>query len=201
MNFSRCVRSASALGEERIVQWSNPETKETTMPRLAFIAIGALALLAACPAGAHEYRKGDLTIVHPWARPTADGASMGAAYLSIKNAGAAPDKLVSAASPVAEKVELHESREENGVMTMRPVEGGIEIAPGASQELKPGGYHIMLIGLKKRLQEDQTIPLTLTLANAGPIDVEAKVEKRAPAGATAAPMRAPDMKGMDHSMH
>jgi len=171
------------------------------MPRLVSTAIGALALLAAYSANAHDYSKGDLTILHPWARPTAEGASMGAAYLSIKNAGAAADKLVSASSPVAEKVELHETREENGVMKMRPVEGGLEIAPSASQELKPGGRHIMLIGLKKRLQEGEMVPLTLTLAKAGAIDVEAKVEKREPASATAAPMHGHDMKGMDHSMH
>lgn len=171
------------------------------MPRFAFIAIGALALLAASPAGAHEYRKGDLTIFHPWARPTAEGSAMGAAYLSIKNAGAAPDKLVSAASPVAKKAELHETREENGVMKMRTVEGGIEIAPGAAQELKPGGYHIMLVGLNKRLQEGEMVPLTLTLAKAGAIEVKIKVEKREPDSATAAPMHGHEMKGMDHSMH
>jgi periplasmic copper chaperone A len=171
------------------------------MPRLALIAIAALALFAAYPAHAHEYRIGDLTIGHPWARPTAEGASLGAAYLSIKNAGAAPDKLMSAASSVAEKVELHESREESGVMKMRPVEGGIEIAPGATKELKPGGYHIMLIGLKKRLQEGETVPLTLTLAKAGSVDMEIKVEKTAPASATSAPMHDHDMKSMDRSMH
>ncbi|MFZ1110663.1 MAG: copper chaperone PCu(A)C [Rhodomicrobium sp.] len=169
------------------------------MPRLVFIAIGAFALMAAYPAAAHEYRKGDLTIFHPWARPTAEGAATGAAYLSIKNGGAAPDKLVSAASPAAEKVELHETREENGVMKMRALEGGIDIEPGASQELKPGGAHIMLIGLKKRLQEGQTIPLTLMLDKAGPIEVEIKVEKREPA--SAAPKHDHDMKGMDRSMH
>ncbi len=171
------------------------------MPKLVFIMAGAIALLAAHAADAHEYRKGDLTIVHPWARPTAEGAAAAAVYLVIKNAGPDADKLVSVASPAATKTELHETRDENGVMKMRAVEGGIEIAPGASQALKPGGYHIMLIGLKKRLQEGEMIPLTLTLAKAGAVDVEVKVEKREPESATAAPSEMHGMKGMDHSMH
>ncbi len=171
------------------------------MPKITSIAAGALALFAACAAYAHQYQKGDLTIFHPWARPTAEGAPAGAAYLSISNGGQEADRLIAAASPAAEKTELHETRDDNGVMKMRPVEGGIEIKPGTSVELKPGGYHIMLIGLKKRLQENEMVPLTLTLAKAGPIDVQVKVEKGQPASATAAPMHDHDMKGMDHSMH
>jgi periplasmic copper chaperone A len=171
------------------------------MQKLSLAAAGALALFAVSAAAAHDYRKGDLTIGHPWARPTPEGATVGAAYLSIGNGGKEADRLVSAASPAAEKTELHQTSDEGGVMKMRPVEGGIEIEPGATKELKPGGYHVMLIGLKKRLQEGETIPLTLTLAKAGSIDVEVKVEKTTPASATSAPMHDHDMKGMDRSAH
>jgi hypothetical protein len=169
------------------------------MPKIASMAAGALALFAACAAHAHQYQKGDLTIFHPWARPTAESATLGAAYLSINNDGQEADRLVSAASPAAAKAELHETRDENGVMKMRAVEGGIEIKPGSSVELRPGGYHIMLFGLKKPLQENEMVPLTLTLEKAGPIEVKVKVEKNQPASATAAPMHDHDMK--DHSMH
>lgn len=145
------------------------------MPKLVFIMAGAIALLAAHAADAHEYRKGDLTIVHPWARPTAEGAAAAAVYLVIKNAGPDADKLVSVASPAATKTELHETRDENGVMKMRAVEGGIEIAPGASQALKPGGYHIMLIGLTHPLKAGDSFPVTLKFHDAGAVQVQSHV--------------------------
>jgi periplasmic copper chaperone A len=168
------------------------------MPKLLLALAASVALFAAQAVQARDYKQGGLTISHPWARPTAEGVSLGAAYFSIANSGAEADTLVSAASPASEKTELHETSEENGVMKMRAVAGGIEIKPGATQELKPGGYHVMLIGLTKRLQEGEMVPLTLTFAKAGAIGVEAKVEKKT-AGAGAAP--AHDMKGMNHSAH
>jgi periplasmic copper chaperone A len=168
------------------------------MTKLGILAAGALSLLAAGAVSAHEYKMGDLLIGHPWARPTAEGAKLGAAYLSIENKGKDADKLVSAESPAAEKAELHESREVNGVMTMRAVTGGIEIKPGALVELKPGGYHIMLISLRRQLREGDTIPLTLTLAKAGPVSVEIKVEKTGGASAQATPAHNHDMSHMDH---
>ncbi len=171
------------------------------MTKLAILAAGALSLLAIGAVSAHEYEKGDLLIGHPWARPTAEGAKLGAAYLSIENKGKDADKFVSAESPVAEKAELHESREVDGVMTMRPVEGGIEIEPGSKVELKPGGYHIMLFGLKKQLREGEMVPLTVMLAKAGAIDVEIKVEKTGAASAQATPAHDHDMSHMDHMKH
>jgi copper(I)-binding protein len=175
--------------------------REMTMTRLTFIAAGAFALFAVSAAQSHSYRLGDLTINHPWARPTAEGAKNGAVYLSIKNGGKDADKIVSVESPVAGKTGIHETLDENGVMKMRPVQDGVEIKPGASQEFKPGGYHIMLFDLKKRLQEGETVPLTMTFAKAGSINVDVKVEKTAPDSAEAAPMEMHGMKGMDHSMH
>ncbi len=171
------------------------------MRKLACIVAGAVALFGIGAAQAHEYHKGQLTIFHPWARPTAEDAKNGAVYLSIKNAGSEADKLISAESPVAEKTELHETLDENGVMKMRPVKDGVEIKPGSSQEFKPGGLHIMLLGLKKRLTEGEMVPLTLTLAKAGVINVDVKVEKTSPGTAEAMPMDMHGMKGMDHSMH
>jgi len=171
------------------------------MTKLVVLAAGALSLLAAGAVSAHEYKTGDLLIGHPWARPTAEGAKLGAAYLSIENKGKEADKLVSAESPAAEKSELHETREVNGVMTMRPVEGGIEVKSGAVIELKPGGYHIMLVGLKKQLREGESVPLTVTLAKAGPVNVEIKVEKTGPASAQATPARDHDMSHMNHKEH
>ena len=103
---------------------------------------------------------------------------MGAAYLAIKNSGRESDTLESASTPDAKKAEIHETTNANGVMKMRPVEGGLKIAPGQTVEFKPGGYHIMLMGLKQNLKEGEQIPLKLTFAHAGSVDVEVKIEKQ-----------------------
>ncbi len=148
-------------------------TKTTSLAAAA----GALALFSFTSAPAQEFQQGALTIGHPWARQTAEGQKNGAAYLSIKNGGSEGDKLISAESPVAEKTELHETVNEGGVMKMLPVTGGIEVRPGSTVEFKPGGFHVMLIGLNRRLEEGQTIPLTITFAKAGSVHLDAKVEK------------------------
>ncbi len=170
------------------------------MMKFALISAGALALLGASASQAQDYNAGDLTIFHPWARPASEGQS-GAVYLSIKNGGTDAEKFVSAESPVAEKAELHETRDENGVMKMRAVKDGVEIKSGSSLEFKPGGYHIMLLGLKKPLEEGEMIPLKITLAKAGTINVDIKVQKTTPGTAEVMPNHSHGMKGMDHSSH
>ncbi len=175
-------------------------TESMTMTKLAFIAAGALVFFGVAAPQAHEYHKEDLTIFHPCARPAAMGQNS-AAYFIIKNGGKDSETFVSAESPVAESIELHETRDENGVMKMRAIKGGVEIKPGSSLELKPGGYHIMLIDLKKPLEEGETVPLTITLAKAGAVGVDVNVEKTAPGAAEAMPMDMHGMKGMDHSAH
>jgi len=162
----------------RALNAGQQDNKEWTMTKLASLAAAAaLALFGFTAAQAQEFRQGDLTISHPWARPTAEGQKNGAAYLSIKNGGSEADKLVSVESPVAERTQLHETLNDNGVMKMRAVTDGIEIQPGAAAEFKPGGSHVMLFGLKKRLEEGQSVPLTLTFAKAGSLSVEVKIEK------------------------
>jgi periplasmic copper chaperone A len=160
------------------------------------IWLTGLALFAAGVVHAHEYQLGTIAIGHPWARPTAEGAKAGAAYLSLENSAGESDRLVSASTPAAEKAEIHETSNEGGIMKMRHVEEGVALPPGVNVAFKPGGYHIMLFGLKRKLDEGQHIPLTLTFAKAGSINVEVYVEKTS--GET---MHNHDMKDMDHSMH
>ena len=105
------------------------------------------------------------------------GGGNSAAYMVLRNSGDQADRLVSATSDVAESVELHISQTENDVTTMRPVEY-IEVPPGGETELKPGGLHIMLIGLKHELKAGDKVKLTLAFEKAGTISVEAEV--RAP---------------------
>jgi copper(I)-binding protein len=159
------------------------------------------ALFAATAAHAHDYTVGKITIGHPWARPTAEGSKAGAAYLTLQNAGNDADTLVSAQSPFAEKTQLHETTNDGGVMKMRAVEGGVSVAPGATVAFKPGGYHIMLMGLKQKLDDGQRIPLMLTFAKAGSVQVEVLVDKTGGAEQGAGMAHDQNMSGMDHSMH
>lgn len=133
----------------------------------------AAALLATPAAFAHDYTLGPLTIDHPWAR--ASVAANGAAYMTISTSGPEPDELIAAASPVAGKVELHTHIMEGDVMRMRPVRA-IEVNVGEPAVLRPGGLHVMLIGLKAPLQEGETFPLTLRFERAGEITVDVAVQ-------------------------
>lgn len=139
-----------------------------------------LLILAAAPAVAHEHKIGELLIVHPWSRATAGQAPNGAVYMKIENHGHEDDKLVSAASDVAEMVQLHEHVMEDNVAKMREV-AAIDVPMLGMAELKPGGYHIMLMGLKEPLAEYGSFHLKLTFEKAGSIEVEVQVEE---AGAT-----------------
>lgn len=122
-------------------------------------------------AQADDYKVGDLAIENPWTRATPPRARAGGAYMMIMNTGTAEDRLVGGTSPVAERIEIHEMAVENDVMRMREVEGGLAIPAGGSVELKPGGYHVMLMGLTETLEEGRDIPLTLEFKEAGTVDV------------------------------
>ncbi|QJE72025.1 copper chaperone PCu(A)C [Aerophototrophica crusticola] len=140
------------------------------MSRLTLAAALAAALLSPAAWGA------DVTATEAWARATTSQARNGGAFLTLSNPGTAPDRLVAAAAPdVAEKVELHTHLMEGGVARMRPVEGGIEVPAGGSVVLKPGGYHVMLMGLKRPLKPGESFPLALTLEKAGTLPVTVQV--------------------------
>jgi copper(I)-binding protein len=143
-----------------------------------FFLLTGLALLGAGTAQAHDYKQGSIAIEHPWARPTPEGARAGAAYLSLQNSGNEADTLLSAETPVSASAQFHETIRDGDIMKMREIRGGVVVPPGGSVSFKPGGYHIMLVGLKQRLDEGQHIPMTLTFAKAGPVRVEVYVEKQ-----------------------
>jgi copper(I)-binding protein len=146
------------------------------MKSFRFALVGlALALLPAS-ALAHDYKLGTLEIGQPWARATAPTAPTGGGYLTITNKGTAPDRLISISSPAADKVQIHEMKMDGNIMRMRAVEHGLEIAPGATVTLAPGGFHLMMMGLKGPLKQGTRVPLTLTFEKAGSIDVELAVE-------------------------
>lgn len=142
------------------------------------IAVLAIALLFAGAHGvrAHEFKLGALEIEHPWSRATPPGAQVAGGYFTVANEASTPDRLVSIASDISEKAEMHEMTVKDGVMTMRPVQGGLEIPAGGKLELAPGGYHLMFIGLKQPPKAGETFAATLTFEKAGSIPVEFAVE-------------------------
>ncbi len=140
---------------------------------LLFGAIVALSLTGTA-ARATDYSLEALTIEQSWARASAGPARNSAAFMTIRNSGPA-DRLIAATGDVAGRVELHIHLMEGNVMKMRQVEA-VEIPQGGTASLEPGGYHVMLIGLKAPLAEGGSFPLTLTFEKAGTITIEVPVQ-------------------------
>lgn len=160
---------------------------------VAFLA--AAALLSASPLhaqhnhgaasaqpapAASQFRKGDIVVEAPWTRATPGGAKVAGGYMTIVNAGAQPDRLIGGVFPLAGRFEVHEMAVANGVMTMRELGKGLEIPAGGRVELKPGGFHVMLMDLKEAVKPGAPIKGTLTFERAGTVEIEYRV---APIGA------------------
>ncbi len=135
-------------------------------------AATALLLAVAGPAAAQT---GAVRVDHPWSRATPAGATAGAAYMTIENVGNADDRLTGVSSDIAATTEIHEMKMADGVMKMRAVTDGLAVPAHGAVALKPGGYHVMLVGLKKPLKTGETVILTLDFANAGKVEVSAPV--------------------------
>jgi copper(I)-binding protein len=167
---------------------------QRTIPLVA--AALSLALTAAFAA---DFKAGSLSVSNPWSNATPKGASVAVGYMNITNSGTAPDRLISGSSDISAKLEIHTMTMDNGVMKMRPVEGGIEIKPGATVEFKSGSYHLMFVDLKRPLAANDHIKAALVFEKAGAVNVEFDV---LPLGATpghAMPM--PGMPGMNMPGH
>lgn len=155
------------------------------MTRLRLIEIGVAVVLTmvallfvawtAWAAEAHG-----ISVTDAWARPTIGKGRTTAAYLTITNEGTTDDVLQAVKSPSAERVEMHETKmTAEGVMQMRPLDEGLPIPAGGTAELKPGGTHVMVMGLEATLAEGGDLPLTLEFAEAGSVDVMVRVRKGA----------------------
>ncbi len=145
------------------------------MKRLALLSV-ALVALAISSASAHDYTVGSLKIDHPWARATPKGATVAGGYMTITNTGTTPDRLVGGTTDAAQKFEIHEMSMEGSVMKMRALPNGVEIPPGATVELKPGSYHVMMTGVSKPFVKGDHVKAALTFEKAGTVDVEFTVE-------------------------
>ena len=160
----------------------------------------ALARSATSAAAAGDYDAGSIHISQPWSRATPKGAASGAGYMTLTNKGTAPDRVSCVSDDASAQCQIHSMTMEGGVMKMRPMEGGLEIKPGESVTLKPGGNHMMFLSLKHPLEQGGTVKATLKFDRAGTIDVEYPVLAiGAPApGASAADSM---MQGSGGAMH
>lgn len=157
------------------------------MTRLRLIEIGVavvltmVALLFVTWAWAAEPE--GISVTEAWARPTVGEGRTTAAYMTIANAGETDDVLKGVTSPSADRVELHETKMTGeGIMQMRPLKDGLLVAASGTAVLKPGGLHVMVMGLESALDEGGELPLTLEFAKAGPMEIMVPVRKGAGSG-------------------
>ncbi|MDT8856934.1 copper chaperone PCu(A)C [Paracoccaceae bacterium Fryx2] len=166
----------------------------TFLKNVARPLLAAAALAFALPAFAAE----DVMIVDPYARVSTMMSASGAAFMVIENRAATDDRLLSAASDVAEKVELHTHVEDaNGVMQMIEVPEGFVIPAAGSHALERGGDHVMFLGLKRPLKHGDIVTVTLTFEQAGAVVVEVPVDLERKPGMAAMGMG----EGMGPMMH
>ena len=134
----------------------------------------ALACLASYFTAAHDFKVGDIEIQHPWVAPTIASSRVTGVYFTVKNLGKTSDKLIriEVSNEVADSASLHELREVDGLLRMRPLSNGKQIDPGESVQFEQGGDHGMLIGLKAPLSIGDKFEASLVFEKAGPIGVE-----------------------------
>ncbi|WP_424812341.1 copper chaperone PCu(A)C [Roseococcus sp. YIM B11640] len=152
---------------EQVAAWTQVAAPGEARPR----SPAPLLRLVQAPGAAAQ---GPIRVETPWTRAAGQGMQ-GAGFMTLRNTGTEPDRLVSATTPAAQRVELHTSLREGDVMRMRPVED-IPVPPGGSVSLAPGGLHMMLMGLTQRLEAGQSVPVTLRFARAGEVTVQLQVQ-------------------------
>jgi copper(I)-binding protein len=130
-----------------------------------------------------------------YVRAVPPGQTNSAAFMTLHNHSTEAKRLMTVESSVADSVELHGHQHENGMMKMRQVKGGIEIAPHGMTKMEPGGLHIMLIGLKQKLVPGESVHLRLKFDDNSTQDVHAEIRK------LAMTMKKGNKMKMDHSMH
>jgi periplasmic copper chaperone A len=133
--------------------------------------------------GAGTYTAGDITVTAAYARAMLPGQPVGGGYLTVTNKGAENDRLVSATSPLAGMVEIHEMAMQGETMRMRKLNDGVDVPAGKTVELKPGGFHLMFMKVKAPFKAGDSVMLTLVFEKAGPVEVLLPVKAAGPGGA------------------
>ena len=145
--------------------------RRTLIDFLAAISLTLAAILALASPG----QASGIMVTKAFARASASpSATSGAAYISLMNHGPVDDRLLSVATPAAKTAEIHKSEIVDGVMKMDPV-GALDLPSHGMLEMKPGGYHIMLMGLTQPLKKGEEIEMTLTFEKAGEVKVKMPV--------------------------
>lgn len=144
------------------------------MRNLLFIVFALAAGVAGSPGTSWAGDRGRIVVEQAWARASILQSRPGAAYLTIRNAGSATDRLVAATSPLAGSVAIHASEMSGGTMKMREKER-LEIPQGQQVTLKPGGMHLMLMNLREPLREGERLPIVLEFEHAGRLEVSAPI--------------------------
>jgi periplasmic copper chaperone A len=165
------------------------------MRKLILPLAAALALTAASLITARSYAEdaaphammqgveiGALKITNAWAKAMLPGQPVGGGYLTLENAGAEADTLVSVTSDASPNVEVHEMKMEGDVMKMRALPEGLEIPAGGKVELKPGGFHLMFMSVPEPFKEGDVLKVTLKFEKAGEVEVALPVEAADAAG-------------------
>lgn len=155
----------------------------------------ALALIAALATGTVFAQT--VEVKDAWARTSVPGQKATGAFMKLTARDGA--KLVAISTPAAGVAEVHEMKMDGDVMKMRAVPGGLDLPAGKTVELKPGGYHVMLMDLKAALPKDSSVPLTLTFKDAK--GVESKLEVKVPVATMAPGAKAGEMPAMNHGHH
>jgi hypothetical protein len=155
----------------------------------------ALALIAALATGTVFAQT--VEVKDAWARTSVPGQKATGAFMKLTAKDGA--KLVAIATPAAGVAEVHEMKMDGDVMKMRAVPGGLDLPAGKTVELKPGGYHVMLMDLKAALPKDSSVPMTLIFKDAK--GVESKLELTVPVATVAPAAKAGDMPAMNHGNH
>lgn len=140
------------------------------------LALLTFVSLATPAANAHGFEIGSLKIHHPWTRATPKGADVAGGFMSIENTGKDDDRLIAITVTGVKHADIHEMAMANGMMTMRPLADGLAIPAGKTIVLKPGGFHVMMMGLNAPLNEGDYVKASLTFEKAGQVDIEFVVE-------------------------
>jgi hypothetical protein len=151
--------------------WGRTLQCKRGFPRLA-AALAALGLVLLAAIGeAAKAEAGSISVENAWARATPKGAKVAAGYLTIKNSGKEPDRLLTASAEFADQAEIHQTSMVDGVMQMRPVTDGISIPPKSTVMLEPNAYHLMFLRLAGPLNEGDTVSGELTFERAGKVEI------------------------------
>jgi copper(I)-binding protein len=165
--------------------------KENITMRQLPIIVTIIAYFISTTAMATDYKAGSLAISSPWSRATPKGSQMAIGYMTIKNNGTTPDRLIGGSIDVATNFELHSMVMENGIAKMRELKD-VEIGPGQTIEFKPGGSHVMFVDLKHPLSKGDRVSGTLVFERAGKVQIEYNVKG---VGAQSGPQ---DLEHMQH---